>query len=260
MPVDRARDNPARGMESPDRAGDDVPRPSRKDQLLDAGVLAVLRRGAVQTSLEALCEEVGVTKGAFFHHFRGKDDFVAALVRHYADRGAAYFAGAELDHEPTATAHLEAYLSLLERIYERDAWFRRGCMFLILSHESGDEHSEIRHLCVQGLERWLAEATRQFQRISAKSGRKPSVRERDLAEQLLVTVKGALLVGRARARAGSVRRALRQFGRYAVAALRLDDPIDKRGLRPKHTVRYVAKASAGARARATRRLPDAASS
>lgn len=204
-----------------------MPRPSRKEQLLDAGVLAVLRHGAAQTSLDALCEEVGVTKGAFFHHFRNKDDFVAALVQHYADRGAAYFAAADLDREPTAAAHLDAYLALLERVYGHDAWFRRGCLFLILAHENGDEHSPVRQLCNDGLERWLAEATRQFQRIAAKSGRRPAVRERDIAEQLLITVKGALVVGRARGRAGGVRRALRQFERYAAAVLHLEDPLDK---------------------------------
>jgi TetR/AcrR family transcriptional repressor of nem operon len=204
-----------------------VPRPSRKQQLLDAGVLAVLGHGAAQTSLEALCEEVGVTKGAFFHHFRDKEDFVTALVQHYAERGAAYFAGADLDREPSAAGHLQAYLALLERIYGQDAWFRRGCLFLILAHENGDEDSTVRRLCGEGLERWLAEATRQFQRIAMKSGRKPAVREHEIAEQLLITVKGALVVGRARGRAGSVRRALRQFERYAAAVLHLEAPIDK---------------------------------
>lgn len=204
-----------------------MPRPSRKVQLLDAGVLAVLRHGAAQTSLDALCEQVGVTKGAFFHHFRSKDDFVAALVRHYAERGAAYFAGADLDREPTAAAHLEAYLALLERVYGHDVWFRRGCLFLILAHENGDERSPVRRLCNDGLQRWLAEATRQFQRIAAKSGRRPAVREHEIAEQLLITIKGALLVGRARGRVGGVRRALRQFRCYAAAVLHLDDPLDK---------------------------------
>jgi TetR/AcrR family transcriptional repressor of nem operon len=204
-----------------------MPRPSRKEQLLDAGVAAVLRHGAAQTSLEALCDEVGVTKGSFFHHFSGKDDFVTALVQRYADRGAAYFAGADLDREPTAAGHLKAYLALLQRIYGRDDWFRRGCLFLILSHENGDEDSAIRRQCIQGLDRWLKEATRQFQAIAQKSGHKAAVRERDIAEQLLITVKGALVVGRARGDAASVRKALRRFERYAAAMLHIEDPLDK---------------------------------
>lgn len=197
-----------------------MPRPSRKQDLLDAGIAAVLSQGATQTTVDGVCREVGVTKGAFFHHFQGKDDFVSAMLQNFGDRGAIALASVDFSSQPSATAHLRAYLAALEGIYGLDPWFRRGCLFLIVAQEY-DSDSPIRRQCEQGLERWLEASTAEFRRISSRAGRRPSVSERRLAEQLLYTIEGALLVGRALGAKGSIRRALQQFELCAVAALHI---------------------------------------
>lgn len=198
-----------------------MPRPSRKIDLLNAGVAAVLNQGATQTTLEGVCGDVGVTKGAFFHHFRDKDTFVSAMLQHFGDRGVATLAAVDLGSQPTACGHLRAYLEALERIYSRDPWFRRGCLFLIVAQEY-EEGSPIRQQCEQGLARWLEASTAEFKRIARSSGRRPTTSERQLAEQLLYTIEGALHVGRVRDAKGSIRQALRQFERYACAAMHIE--------------------------------------
>lgn len=198
-----------------------MPRPSSRDRLIEAGILAVLDHGAARTSVEAICQQVGVTKGAFFHHFQDKDDFIAALIPPFAARGAGHLVQAGLEARPTATAHLDAYLALLTRIFSRDAWFRHGCLYLALAQEYGPE-SAIGKACGQRLDDWLVAATRQFEAIAAKAGTTPQVGVREIAEQLLVTVEGGLLVNRTRGRSDGVRRALVQFRRYALAVLDLE--------------------------------------
>jgi TetR/AcrR family transcriptional repressor of nem operon len=195
-------------------------RPSRKIELLDAGVAAVLDQGATQTTLDSVCSKVGVTKGAFFHHFRDKDAFVSAMLEHFGNRVAATLAAVELASQPTAKQHLLAYLAALERIYSDDPWFRCGCLFLIVAQEY-EEGSPVRLRCQQGLERWLRLSTSEFRRIAQRSGQRPLTRERLLAEQLLYTIEGALHVGRGCEVRGSIRRSLRQFERYAFAALHI---------------------------------------
>lgn len=197
-----------------------MPRPSRKQALLDAGIRAVLSQGAAQTTVEVVCTEVGVTKGAFFHHFSDKDDFVSALLSSFGERGAQALSAVDLSVQPTAAAHLRAYLDLLGQIYGLDPWFRRGCLFLIVAQEY-DDGSPIRQQCEQGLARWLKISAAEFRRIAARSAQRPAVSERQLAEQLLYTIEGALHVGRVRDVKGSIRRALQQFERYARTALHL---------------------------------------
>jgi TetR/AcrR family transcriptional regulator, transcriptional repressor for nem operon len=198
-----------------------MPRPSRKNELLDAGVACVLTQGASRTTVDTVCNEVGVTKGAFFHHFQDKDDFVSAILQHFGERGAQALAAMDLHLPPSAPAHLRAYLAVLARIYGLDPWFRQGCLFLIVAQEY-EGGSSIRRQCEAGLERWLKLSTAEFRRIATKAGCKPAVSERQLAEQLLFTIEGALHVGRARDVKGSIRRALQQFERYASQALHLN--------------------------------------
>lgn len=198
-----------------------MPRPSRKNDLLDAGIASVLTQGATQTTVEFVCSKVGVTKGAFFHHFQDKDDFVLEMLRHFGDRGATALLAVDLQDLLSAKNHLSTYLALLERIYGLDPWFRSGCLFLIVAREY-DDNSPVRRQCELGLDRWLKLSTAEFKRIAARTGRRPAVKERQLAEQLLFTIEGALHVGRARDVKGSIRRALQQFERYASTALHLD--------------------------------------
>jgi len=45
------------------------PAPSARQRLLDAAVMIVRQKGFAATSVDDLCREASVTKGASFHHF-----------------------------------------------------------------------------------------------------------------------------------------------------------------------------------------------
>ncbi len=56
---------------------------SRDQAWLDAG-LAILRSdGDDGLTIEALCVAMAKTKGAFYHHFAGREDYVARLLAHW---------------------------------------------------------------------------------------------------------------------------------------------------------------------------------
>lgn len=69
-------------------------RPSAREKLLDAAVLLIRARGYAATSINALCRQAGVAKGAFFHHFDGKDALAVAAAEHWSTTTAALFAQA----------------------------------------------------------------------------------------------------------------------------------------------------------------------
>lgn len=50
-------------------------------QLVSAARTLFARDGYAATSLEAVCSECGVTKGALYHHFSGKSDLFEAVFR-----------------------------------------------------------------------------------------------------------------------------------------------------------------------------------
>ena len=59
--------------------------------LVVAARRAFARDGYAATSMDALCADAGVTRGALYHHFGGKDGLLEAVVRDVdAELGAAF--------------------------------------------------------------------------------------------------------------------------------------------------------------------------
>lgn len=52
----------------------------RKQELLDAALNLFAQRGYAKTSINDIIEAVGVTKGAFYHYFKAKDDILEEVV------------------------------------------------------------------------------------------------------------------------------------------------------------------------------------
>jgi AcrR family transcriptional regulator len=69
------------------------PEPAR-NRLLNAALRIVRQKGYHATSVDELCAAAGVTKGAFFHHFRSKEDLAVAAAEHWSVTTGGLFAKA----------------------------------------------------------------------------------------------------------------------------------------------------------------------
>src|SRR5580692_4501773 len=52
---------------------------------LELGERLLSEEGPQALSLERLTEAAGRTRGSFYHHFSGRDDFLAALTQHWRE-------------------------------------------------------------------------------------------------------------------------------------------------------------------------------
>src|SRR5438477_870953 len=71
-----------------------TPKPSAKEKVLDAALAVIRSKGYVATTVDDLCAHAGVTKGAFFHHFRSKEDLAVAAADHWSEMTGNLFAQA----------------------------------------------------------------------------------------------------------------------------------------------------------------------
>jgi AcrR family transcriptional regulator len=109
---------------------------ARRDELLDAAVQLFARDGYDATSVNRIIEAVGVSKGAFYHHFAAKEDLVAALTERHARR-TAEAAQSVLD-DPTldSFARLVGFIEVMRAQKLRDARDLRAAFAPILRPEN----------------------------------------------------------------------------------------------------------------------------
>lgn len=86
--------------------------PSARTRLLTAALSLIRRQGFSATSVDELCAAAGVTKGAFFHHFRSKEDLGVAAARHWSDITGTLFATAAYHDLPDPLERIYGYLDL----------------------------------------------------------------------------------------------------------------------------------------------------
>ena len=70
------------------------PRDSRA-RLLDAALQVIRAQGYAATTVDDICREAGLTKGAFFHYFKSKEDLAVAAAAHFSALAEALFAAAD---------------------------------------------------------------------------------------------------------------------------------------------------------------------
>ncbi|MFE3449951.1 TetR/AcrR family transcriptional regulator [Nonomuraea sp. NPDC059194] len=67
-----------------------------KRDWLEAGLLVLSEDGAPALTVERLCADLGLTKGSFYHRFKGMAGFRTDLLEHFeAEHTSRYIAGAE---------------------------------------------------------------------------------------------------------------------------------------------------------------------
>ena len=83
-----------------------------RDRLLEAGVKLVRQHGFAATSVDQLCGEAGVTKGAFFHHFVSKEALGVALADYWSSSTGAFLAAAPFHQHADPVARVLGYIDL----------------------------------------------------------------------------------------------------------------------------------------------------
>lgn len=76
---------------------EETAKPVKQDartKLLGSALKLIRTKGYTATTVDDLCKDAGVTKGAFFHHFRSKDDLAVASAKHWSEVTGAFFAAA----------------------------------------------------------------------------------------------------------------------------------------------------------------------
>lgn len=86
--------------------------------MLSAALKVIREKGYGATSVDALCAEAGVTKGAFFHHFKSKEALGMAAVSHWSETTSKLFAEAPYHNHVDPLERVLAYIDFRAALLE----------------------------------------------------------------------------------------------------------------------------------------------
>ena len=120
--------------------------PSARDRLLTAALSVIRAKGYSATTVDDLCAEAGVTKGAFFHHFKSKDAIAVAAADHWSEMTGGLFASADYHDHVDPLDRVLAYVAFRRELI-RGALPDFTCLVGTMVQEAYDAHPDIAAAC-----------------------------------------------------------------------------------------------------------------
>ncbi len=117
-----------------------------KTRLLDAALQVIRAKGYCATTVDDICAAAGVTKGSFFHHFKGKEDLAVTAADYWGETTSAFFAAAPYHAHADALDRVLGYIDFRRDILQGDpAQFT--CLVGTMVQETFDSAPTIRAAC-----------------------------------------------------------------------------------------------------------------
>ena len=121
-------------------------RPDAKTRLLDAAMHLIRARGYSATTVDDICREARLTKGAFFHYFASKEDLAVAAAAHFAAMAEGLFGRAPYRQLADPLERVLGYVDFRTAILDGPiAQFT--CLLGTMVQEAYGTHPAIRDAC-----------------------------------------------------------------------------------------------------------------
>lgn len=188
-----------------------------RDRILDAAHGLVLAQGFSATTVDAVLDAAGASKGAFFHHFPSKRSLAQALVERYAasDRDVLeqFMAGAEAVSDDPGE-QLIAFVRAFEDAADDMALSQPGCLFVSFVYEQVPDTDAVRPLIVEAIEHWRRRISDKLSQATLVARVHGDVDLDSLADHVFTTFEGAFILARATGDSSHVRSQLGHLRRY----------------------------------------------
>ncbi len=92
------------------------PNPETRTKLLEAAFAIVRRKGYAATTVDDICRAAQLSKGAFFHNFRNKEELAVAAADHWSDATGALFQLADYHEASDPLDRLLGYIAFRKQL------------------------------------------------------------------------------------------------------------------------------------------------
>jgi TetR/AcrR family transcriptional repressor of nem operon len=188
-----------------------------RKRILDAAQAMILARGYAGMSLDALIGSLGLTKGAFFHHFKSKDDLARTLIQRYSDEGVALFRdnlarAGRLSDDPREQFLI--LIGLYEELFAQLTEPYPGCLLASYVYELQQFSADMRDIINQEFLLSRAELGKLIRRIMKRYPPRAAVDPVSLADGFMAVFEGAFILSKSLGEARITVQQLRHYKTY----------------------------------------------
>lgn len=184
---------------------------------MDEAQALILDHGFGATTVDAIIQKAGVSKGAFFHHFPSKSALGYELVKRYAEADAKHLQ-TTLDKSEGLSKDPLQQLLIFVKLFEQemdalDEPFP-GCLFASYCYQSELFDDNILTLIRESMITWRKRVLEKLEVISEKYPPKEEVELESLADMLLVIFEGAFVMSQSLQETKIIARQLSHYHTY----------------------------------------------
>jgi len=194
--------------------------------LLDAALATIREKGYSSTSVDELCAQAGVSKGAFFHYFKSKDALAVAAAKHWSEITGAFFETAPYHRHSDPLDRVLGYLDFRKAILKGElAEFT--CLVGTMVQEIYGTNPDIREACEASISGHAAKVEADIAEAMKRYGVRAPWTAESLALHTQAVLQGAFVVAKAKGSAASAAASIDHLRRYIVMLFKSARPKSK---------------------------------
>lgn len=174
-----------------------------REKILQATQDLILENGFSATSIDRVLEHTGLTKGAFFYHFKNKEALTRAVIERYSRREQLQLAAVmdrarEMTRDPLQQLVIGIGLLIegMEAEFRRAGHMNPGCLYGSYAYELPVVDDDARASMRSTVVHWRKTLRDQLEAVSERYSPRAEVSLDALADNLLAVVEGGLILGR----------------------------------------------------------------
>lgn len=188
-------------------------KPDARSKLLDAAMSMIRTKGYSATTVDELCAAAGVTKGAFFHHFKSKEALGVAAVEHWSETTGTVFAKAPYHDHPDPLQRVLGYVAFRKSLLTGSvADFT--CLVGTMVQEAYDSAPAIREACDKSISSHAGTLEADIAAAMEERGMSPDWTATSLALHTQAVLQGAFILAKAKGGAETAAESVDHLTRY----------------------------------------------
>ncbi len=189
------------------------PAGTARQKLLDAALSLIRAKGYAATTVDDICDEAGVTKGAFFHHFKNKEALGIAAADYWSEMTGRLFATAPYHKHADPLDRVLGYIDFRRAILTGKVP-EFTCLVGTMVQEVYETCPAIRDACEASISGHAAKVEADIAAAIKRHGIRAEWTARSLALHTQAVLQGAFILAKAKGDAAIAAETIDHLRRY----------------------------------------------